>query len=229
MTIISNQSDSLADAHGEVSEPVSLRGVDVIAIHGGLYSRFTKHNCIESFMSYTKARELCSQEDLALNEAISEMINQAFDSWIVSTPGYNYKYFDSAFRTAMSPDEQREYNQILNHVAKLPHVQEAAEAYLNPKAYDAKHGIERMETELCLHGLGSSEEANATYRVVAYQSSIYIVVEEGFLEQMEDKTSKLAFISEVLKAAYAVMPINSVNQSQWYSIYLDALRASSPQ
>lgn len=234
MALISNDGIAMVDARGEVSEPVSLRPVEVVSVHASIYNRFTKNHCIEGFMSYQKAREVCSLDDLAVNYLIAQEINSFFDNWLVSNPDFSYKYIDDVFRTSISPAEEREYGQVISFHAKQSHVMDTVKAYLTPKAYQKEKGVEGCSDYYCEEtlagGLISKCEKDAlTYRVVAYQSSIYIVVEEGFLEQMEDKTSKLKFISDILKAAYAVMPINTVNQSQWYAIYLDALRVSSPK
>ena len=166
-----------------------------------------------------------------MNFLMAEEINRFFDNWLVGNPSYSYKYVDDAFHTALSSAEQAEYNKVINFHTKQTHVVDNVKSFLTPTAYKKEQGITDDHCEECsvtpAGFIPTPEKESLPYRVVSYQSSIYIVVEEGFLEQMEDKTSKLKFISDVLKAAYAVMPINMVNQSQWYDIYLDALRVVS--
>lgn len=233
MALISNDVIGLDSDRGEHSEPVSLRSINVVAIHAAIHHRFTKQHCIEGFMSYQKAREICSLDDLAMNYLMAETINHFFDNWLVSNPDFSYKYIDDAFHTGVSPAEEAEYQKVISFHTKQSHVIDNVKSYLTPAAYKKEHSIGDNKEECILApsaGFISKPEKSAlTYRVVSYQSSIYIVVEEGFLEQMEDKASKLKFISDVLKAAYAVAPVNTVNQCQWYDIYLDALRVSSSQ
>lgn len=233
MTLISNDVIGLVSDRGEHSEPISLRPINVVAIHAAIYHRFTKKHCIEGFMSYQKARDVCSLDDLAMNYLMAENINTFFDNWLVSNPDFSYKYIDDAFYTGVTPSDEEEYRKVVSFHTKQSHVIDSVKSYLTPSAYKKEQGIGDYESE-CIDApsagfISKPEKSALTYRVVSYQSSIYIVVEEGFLEQMEDKASKLKFISDVLKAAYAVMPVNSVNQCQWYDIYLDALRVSSSQ
>lgn len=229
MSIISNVPLGMRYEPGDSSEPVSIRAVNVISIHGSIYNRFVKKNCIEAFMSYEKVREVCSLDDIAMNYLLSQRINAFFDDWLVRSPDFEYKYFDDYFHTALSDADRAEYRRICDFNAKQGHVVDLVESYLTPKAYAVKHGYDGSDNGQCSIGCSSVEGGVGAdlYRVVVYQSSIYIVVEEGFLESMEDKTSKLKFISDVLKAAYSIMPINTVNKSQWYSIYLRALQAVS--
>lgn len=233
MAFITNDVIGLDSDRGENSEPVSLRSINVVAIHAAIHHRFTKKHCIEGFMSYQKAREICSLDDLAMNYLMAAEVNQFFDNWLVSNPDFSYKYIDDAFYTGVTPADEAEYSKVISFHTKQSHVIDAVKSYLTPTAYKKEHGISDNGEE-CVDCPSAGfimkpEKSTLTYRVVSYQSSIYIVVEEGFLEQMEDKASKLKFISDVLKAAYAVMPVNTVNQCQWYDIYLDALRVSSSQ
>lgn len=229
MTIISNIPLGMRKEPGDSSEPVSIRAVNVIGIHGSIYNRFVKKNCIEAFMSYEKVREICSLDDVAVNYLLNQRINAFFDEWLVRSPDFEYKYFDDYFYTALTDSDRSEYRRICDFNAKQDHVVDLVESYLTPKAYAVKHGYDENKGDQCSINNFSVENDTGVdlYRVVVYQSSIYIVVEEGFLESMEDKTSKLKFISDVLKAAYSIMPINTVNKSHWYSIYLRALQVVS--
>lgn len=233
MALITNDSIPRQDAHGESVDPVALRPVEVIAIHSAIFQRFTSKHCIEGFMSYQKAREVCSLDDLGMNFAMAEKINAFFDNWLVSNPSFSYKYVDDAFRTSVSPAEEAEYKKVVTYHATQPRIIDAVNAYLTPKKFDREKGVSDGNTveATCISpcSIMAPDEVTLSYRVVPYQSSIYIVVEEGFLEQMENKVSKLKFISDVLKTAYGMMPINTVNCCQWYDIYLNELRESSPQ
>lgn len=227
MAMISNNARSFIGQGADGVEPVSLRPINVNVVHSSIFKRFTKRFSIEEFNSYEKVRQICSLDDLAMNVLIGDMIDQHFNKWLVSSTGFDHKFIDPCFMTAMTPEQRSEWNRVLSFHMKQSNVIDSANAFLSPKKYMEEKGIklDRFDSEVVsdVGYIGKREEATLSYRVVVYQNSIYIVVEEGFLEQMGDKTSKLKFISDVLKTAYSVMPINTVNRSQWYSIYLDAL------
>ena len=65
------------------------------------------------------------------------------------------------------------------------------------------------------------------YRVEYVNDSLYIIVEEGFLSRISGKAARLTFFQQVLKAAYAALPISTVNLSVWYRNYVYALQQAS--
>lgn len=65
------------------------------------------------------------------------------------------------------------------------------------------------------------------YRVEYVNDSLYIIVEEGFLSRISGKAARLTFFQQVLKAAYAALPISTVNLSVWYRNYVHALQQAS--
>lgn len=227
MAMISNNTRSFIGQGADGVEPVSLRPINVNVVHSSIFNRFTKRFSIEEFNSYEKVRQICSLDDLAMNVLIGNMIDEKFSGWLVSTVGYDHKFIDPCFMTAMTPEQRSEWNRVLSFHTKQSGVIDTATAFLSPKKYMEEKGIKANTFDSLVVSdvgyIGKREVATLPYRVVVYQNSIYIVVEEGFLEQMEDKASKLKFISDVLKTAYSVMPINTVNRSQWYSVYLDTL------
>lgn len=71
--------------------------------------------------------------------------------------------------------------------------------------------------------LDKKEPIVKPYRVITYESAVYITVEEGFLSHLDDPIKKHEFYLDVLKAMYALDRINNVNQSAWYRQYLEVL------
>ena len=65
------------------------------------------------------------------------------------------------------------------------------------------------------------------YRIEFVNDSLYIIVEEGFLSRISGKAARLSFFQQVLKAAYAALPISTVNLSVWYRNYVHALQQAS--
>jgi len=43
------------------------------------------------------------------------------------------------------------------------------------------------------------------------------------LSLIAEKAERLAFLQQVLKAAYAALPISAVNQTVWYRCYVHSL------
>lgn len=62
------------------------------------------------------------------------------------------------------------------------------------------------------------------YRIEFVNDSLYIIVEEGFLSRISGKAARLSFFQQVLKAAYAALPISTVNLSVWYRNYVHAIQ-----
>lgn len=71
---------------------------------------------------------------------------------------------------------------------------------------------------------GRSKNDVQGYRVEVVNNSLYIIVEEGFLSRIAGNAARLSFFQQVLKAAYAALPISTVNQSVWYRNYVRALK-----
>jgi hypothetical protein len=70
-------------------------------------------------------------------------------------------------------------------------------------------------------------EPQNPYRIVLLPGELYIIVEEGFLSRISGKAARLSFFQQVLKAAYAALPISTVNLSVWYRNYVHALQQAS--
>lgn len=64
-----------------------------------------------------------------------------------------------------------------------------------------------------------------SYSVLTVQGSVYITVGQGFLSDVEKPEFRRDFVTDVLKALYAVSPIRVVNRSIWYHLYVKALVA----
>lgn len=204
-----------------------LRDIQIRAIHGDLFSRFTKNFSIGEWTNYKKIRSVCSQQDLAVNELMISRLNDFFGKYLFNGSHFYNKNVDGMFHPFFTDAEEKEYDQILGTLSAQTTVQNEVDYFLNPKKF--KEENKEYEGDYCCEELFSLKKlkSDVPYRVVAYQSALYIVVEEGFLQFMEDKTSQLGFFSEVLKSVYAVAPVDMVNQSSWYVSYLVALQASS--
>lgn len=73
------------------------------------------------------------------------------------------------------------------------------------------------------HRTIGADPAELGFRVESASDSLYIFVEEGFLSRVATDAARLSFFQQVLKAAYAVLPIKAVNQTEWYRSYVHAL------
>lgn len=200
------------DTSGDNSEPVSLRAMRIYAVHGDIYKRFVDKYAIADIHCYEKLRNVASLQDIATLFILRSTLEKYFDSDIFSDLFENGIF--------ISPEEKKDCDRVRS---TLTLITDEVEYFLSPSAYNRKHNVlESGELEDATSFL--KESAELPYKVMSTEASLYIVVEERFLESMEDKTSKLGFISAVLKALYAAMPINAVNRSSWYALYLKALQ-----
>lgn len=212
---------------GRESTRDTLRNTNVFLVPSTFFDRFTKKYSADQLNDYSKVRELGSLQDIAFNIATATKVNDFFQQWLVSSNSFG-SYFVDSFRPGMTDVQEREYETIQQIVVPDNDTQDAVDYFLDPTAFKDKHGIVDSKDQCYITEITESSflenKEKVPYRVVTYQNSIYIVVEEGFLEYVKGTEPKKVFIATVLKAAYEVMPIESVNTSEWYSLYLETLK-----
>ena len=203
-------------------------------IPGWIFDAFTRRFSLSEIHEYGKLRQVASIEDVAQLEIYA---NTLFSGVAFQSSG-SYGFQDIEFYGLSSlifGDRERTDNVDLPKVTEdeRHEIQSTLKLFLSSES--AKHeALNRLrsvdEGEACelVSALGfpqSSESAEQVpYRVVTREDCLYIIVEEGFLSHFEGKAARLAFLTQVLKAAYAIYPLEVVNRSVWYSHYVQALR-----
>jgi len=197
-----------------------------------VYKAFTSKYSLGEMQEYNKLRQILPLEDVAHLEILR---NHALKS-IKGNGGVDYfcgelrsfiypSYYEGETNKAQSTANYAEIRSSVNLLVDTPSVVNEAMGRLKV--------VSRDDECVAVSGYGSLATSNPATevadklpcRIVALNSTLYIIVEEGFLSYLEKSAGRLAFLSQVLKAAYAVFPVRMVNSSMWYQQYLRALAA----
>lgn len=216
------------DNYGLVSD--DTRELKLFILPQWIYQAFTaKFNLVE-IHEYAKLRQVVSALDVAHLEILrSKLFERAFKD----QPGFGYYDVDSFIErsyknTAKQPvlTEQDE-SEIRTTIRYLLNDETTVKDALSRFKKIEDNGVDCIACGSSFPTLPETQD-KVPYRVVLLQDTLYIIVEEGFLSFIEGETERLAFLTQVLKSAYAVAPIQIVNRSVWYRQYLDALANSAP-
>ena len=189
----------------------------------------SKYNLVE-IHKYGKLRSVASLIDLAELEVLRNsvfpkaMVNHLDDvSFEYSIASLVYEHLHSSDAENQLTEKQK--NEIMATVNLLKDQPETI-ANLTQRLIKS----ETFGNEVCLAGdnfwaLTHAKPAQEKdlYRVISCQDKLYIIVEEGFLSQVKDQVKLKAFLTTVLKSAYAIAPVSIVNRSLWYRQYLNVL------
>ena len=186
-----------------------------------IYEAFTRKYSLGEIHDYAKLRKVLSLEDIAHLEIYAERFT-------LST-SVDIGWLDSVIeaRRATGADarltskEASELSSTIDVLMQDQHVVEEAMGRLK--------ALPKNSSDCFSVGLGFPDKVNdeevPPYKVVTLQHSLYIIVEEGFLSRIGGKAARLAFLTQVLKAAYSISTIKVVHQTEWYRQYVQALKA----
>lgn len=219
---LANQSPQEAyyNAPAVIQQPLSI-----FILPSWIYQAFTSKFSLNEIHEYAKLRQVASLEDLAHLEILRRFsvcknsVGDCAEGGISSFIHENWE--EGSRQSEMTDKEHQEVKVNVNILLQSPGVVEEALARFK--------ALPKQDNALCCDSggfpQGKTDADIPFYRVVILPNTLYIVVEEGFLSHIEEKAPRLAFLTQVLKSAYAVSPISVVNRSVWYEQYLKALVA----
>lgn len=203
------------------------QAVRIYALPAWIYKSFTAKYPLSEIHTYGKLREVASIVDVAQINILTNMLECDGHFSVAKTAGDRMYYpldsvIESSFwkvkRNTVTDEERAE---IVGTVC----------FYTNDAGVKASL-VDRLKVHddgmaLCEASFGfplQAEEPESTpFKVVVLNNSLYIIVEEGFLSYMENLGNRKAFLTQVLKSAYAVAPVGIVNRSVFYEQYVKAL------
>lgn len=185
-----------------------LRATQVFVMTKAFHDAFVQQRSISELHDYATVRKVMSLENLAEQHAVEGLLSSKLDVYLDSLI---YSYTET-----LTPEQVMERKAVIQPLGSSDRIQEIMEQYLHDVVEDA-----------VTEGLSWNTPIPQKYQLQTFQNKIYILVEEGFLKVLEDKTSKQAFFTDVVKTMYSLDRINNVNCSSWYRHYLTALCANS--
>lgn len=183
---------------------ISIRDIRVSFISKALYDMLVMKKSVLVLDDEKEVAKIASLEDLAWNRAQQLILEEVLGVWTQNFGGYDEK-------TAVVIDS-------LSHEQRIV---EDAKLYLRPSTAEKSHYS--VDSDVVESGYPEPQNDTPKYQLVSTGTAVYIVVEQGFLDEVEKDGGKLAFYSQVMKVFYGLMPIASVNQSEWYRQYLKAV------
>ena len=219
-------------------QDMDRNSLKVYMIPSWIFSTFTsKYNLME-IHDYGKLRSVASAIDIAHMEIMRKVL---FSKLTLSKlePGYlqySIKSFIEDYLYLNTPDAQNpdrhsvEIKSTVEYLVNQPDVIEEAINRLKKieKANQCEEAVPigggNNTWALVNDNVGTT---SPLYRLIVSTDKLYIVVEEGFLSQIETVVNFKAFLTQVLKSAYAIASIPVVNSTLWYKLYLEVLAAEA--
>lgn len=202
--------------------------LDVYVLPSWIYNVFTSKFNLMEIHDYGKLRQVVSLEDVAHLEILRLRLfsQKAFldkSNINISNIGsfIEKASYSVGDRPRFTEEEAKEISSTIRYMIQDDRV--VKEALERLKAIP--DGTESLSWVSSDFPVKEKEQTPCFYKIVCVASTLYIIVEEGFLSHIEEQAHRLAFLTQVLKSAYAVSPIRIVNCSVWYNQYLQALRA----
>lgn len=202
--------------------------LDVYVLPSWIYNVFTSKFNLMEIHDYGKLRQVVSLEDVAHLEILRLRLfsQKAFldkSNINISNIGsfIEKASYSVGDRPRFTEEEAKEISSTIRYMIQDDRV--VKEALERLKAIP--DGTESLSWVSSDFPVKEKEQTPCFYKIVCVASTLYIIVEEGFLSHIEEQAHRLAFLTQVLKSAYAVSPIRIVNRSVWYIQYLQALRA----
>lgn len=220
------------DRSNEDADQTLSSAMAVYILPAWVFETFTSRFNLSEIHTYAKLRQVMSIEDLAHLEILRR------EALKCASKGSYPQLDEMAFRSLIStyscfgqnvleitPKEMAEVESSVNLLVSTPSV--IAEAMDRFRTLKTSRGdcLASDSSELDKSSIPPTEELSTHCRAVVLNTTLYIIVEEGFLSYLEGDAGHLAFLSQVLKSAYAVLPVRMVNRSPWYKQYLTALAA----
>ena len=198
-----------------------------------IHRAFTRKYSLGEIHDYGKVRQVASLQDIGALVVTNCFLTQEKE---VRNGSRHEPYMHSFFkvknfedRTMNQPvltDEQyNEYKASVTLYEQDESFRRSVMARYRDTDSNASECVEVFPTAFVPGASLGIDPKSLGYRIEFVNDSLYIIVEEGFLSHIEEQAHRLAFLTQVLKSAYAVSPIRIVNCSVWYNQYLQALRA----
>lgn len=226
MSYVSNAPSS----HDHDDEIVG-QAVRIFILPAWIYQSFTAKFSLNEIHEYAKLRQVASINDVAQLEILRDLINTGNKISVGdTTPYYDLDSFirDLGYwRVPLGKYTTEGKAEIANSVAYYVNDADTKESLISRLT---KHEDIYAGCDVVASGYFPSdsekraaEDNKPLYRVAVMNDSLYIIVEEGFLSQMENPANRKAFLTQVLKSAYAIAPVGVVNRSVFYEQYVKAL------
>ena len=202
--------------------------LDIYVLPSWIYNVFTSKFNLMEIHDYGKLRQVVSLEDVAHLEILRLRLfsQKAFldkSNINISNIGsfIEKASYSVGDRPRFTEEEAKEISSTIRYMIQDDRV--VKEALERLKAIP--DGTESLSWVSSDFPVKEKEQSPCFYKIVCVASTLYIIVEEGFLSHIEEQANRLVFLTQVLKSAYAINPIRIVNCSIWYNQYLQALRA----
>lgn len=189
-----------------------------------IYDRLVSKFNLVDIHDYSKLRELMSVKDIAHIEILSSVLSSklANNFSLYSS----FQFLSSVGTETLAKRTEEQQREIDTTVRFLIEDRDTVNEFMS-KIKDGQEDDLRD-----LHGLTDAaeiprslapEEKTPPYRIIQVNSTLYIVVERGFLEVFDSQQDTLDFLSAFLKSALAVLPVRVVNSTPWYEAYVKTL------
>ena len=209
---------------GEEAPESVAEGVKIFLLPSWVYSAFTSKFSLNEIHTYSKLRQVLGLEDVAHLEVVRKEVLKA----LFTAESDAYSVYAESFlcphSNELTEDERKEVQVSVDLMVKTPSVVKEALDRLRLLP-DSGALCEAADRATSIEESQAQSETKLPCRIVVMNQSLYILVEEGFLSSLEGGKHRLIFLTQVLKAAYAIFPIRVVNRSVWYPLYIRALAA----
>ena len=201
--------------------------LDVYVLPAWIYRIFTSKFNLMEIHDYGKLRQVASLEDVAHLEILRLRLfgQKAFlDKSNVSISDIGSFIEKASYsvgdRPRFTEEEAKEISSTIKYMCQDERVVKEALNRLK-EIPDGMDGLSWVSSDFPVK---QKDDSPCFYKIVCVASTLYIIVEEGFLSRIAGKAARLTFFQQVLKAAYAALPISTVNRSVWYRNYVHALQ-----
>lgn len=197
-----------------------------------IYRAFARKYSLAEIHDYGKIRQMASLQDVGTLVVTNTFLTQEKEVRNGSRhEPYMHSFFkvknfeDRAMNQPVLTDEQySEYKASVTLYEQDESFRRTVMARYRDTDGDASNCVEKSPPTLASSASLVVEPKSLGYRIEFVNDSLYIIVEEGFLSRISGKAARLTFFQQVLKAAYAALPISTVNLSVWYRNYVHALQ-----
>ena len=196
-------------------ERKALRTIQVYVMSKAFHDGFVQQRGLAELHDYPTLRSVMSLENLAEQHALEGILSNTLEV-----------FFDSliySYQETLSPEQVMERKAVIQPMGSSERMQQIMAHFLS----DTSEKEDQLVACVSQFSAPQPPQVSSKYQLQTFQNKIYILVEEGFLKILEDKTSKQVFFTDVVKTMYSLDRINNVNCSSWYRHYLTALCANS--
>ena len=197
-----------------------------------IYRAFARKHSLAEIHDYGKIRQMASLQDVGTLVVTNTFLTQEKE---VRNGSRHEPYMDSFFKVknfedramnqpVLTDEQYSEYKASVTLYEQDESFRRTVMARYRDNDDDASNCVEKLPPTLASSASLGVEPKSLGYRIEFVNDSLYIIVEEGFLSRIAGKAARLTFFQQVLKAAYAALPISTVNLSVWYRNYVHALQ-----